>query len=149
MLRHVAFRLFMTLRALWAPTVLGVTGAVFDVGGRVLLVRHRYNPGWRLPGGGVDRGETPAAAILRELREEVGLEGASSEFVGLYTRKAGWATSVVALYRITGGTVNFRPNLEISAILFADPSAPPVDATPATLRRLAELRGAVPLSPHW
>lgn len=149
MLRHVTFRLFMSLRAIWAPTVLGVAGAVFDGSGRVLLVRHRYNPGWRLPGGGVDRGETPQAAILRELREEVGLEGGRSEFVGLYTRKAGWATSVVALYRIMGGTVNFRPNLEISAIQFADPQAPPRDTTPATLRRLAELRGDSPFSPHW
>jgi 8-oxo-dGTP pyrophosphatase MutT (NUDIX family) len=149
MLRLVTFRLFMTLRAIWAPTVLGVAGAVFDPDGRVLLVRHRYNPGWRLPGGGVDRGETPDAAIRRELREEVGLEGGACEFVGLYTRKAGWATSLVALYRVAGGAVNFRPNLEISAILFADPEAPPEGATPATLKRLAELRGAVPLSPHW
>ena len=149
MLRLVAFRLFMTLRAIWAPTVLGVAGAVFDAGGRVLLVRHRYSPGWRLPGGGVGRGETPAAAILRELREEVGLEGGAFEFVGLYTRKAGWATSLVALYRVTGRAVNFRPNLEISAILFADPHAPPDGSTPATLKRLAELRGAVSFSPHW
>ena len=49
---------------------------------------------------------------------------------------------VVALYRVTGAAVNFRPNLEIREICFADPRQPPDGTTPATLRRLAELTGA-------
>jgi 8-oxo-dGTP pyrophosphatase MutT (NUDIX family) len=148
-LRDVAFRLFMTLRAAWAPTAFGVVAAVEGADGRVLLVRHRYNPGWRLPGGGVDRGEPPQAAVLRELAEEVGLAGGAAQFFALYTRKAGWATSVVALYRIRGAAENFRPNLEISEICFADPLVPPDGCTPATLRRLQELTGAAEPSHHW
>ena len=147
-LRLVAFRLTMTLRALWAPTAMGVAAAVEGDDGRVLLVRHRYAPGWRLPGGGVNRGEPPQAAVLRELAEEVGLAGGTAQFFGLYTSKAGWATSVVALYRIRGAAVNFRPNLEISEICFADPRIPPEGCTPATLRRLKELTGGA-LSPYW
>ena len=138
----------MTLRVLWSPTVLGVAAAVFDDRGQVLLVRHRYNPGWRLPGGGVERGEPPQVAVLRELGEEVGLHGGASEFFGLYVRKAGWATSVVALYRIRGASVNFRPNLEIREICFADPGSPPDGCTQATLKRLAELGGAE-ISSYW
>ena len=149
MLRNAVFRLYMTLRVLWAPTALGVVGLVLDDQGRVLLVRHSYNPGWRLPGGGVGRGEPPAQAVLRELQEEVGLAGGLADFVSLQSRGAGWVTMVVALYRVTGGAVNFHPNLEIREICFADPRHPPEGTTPATLRRLAEFTGAVTPSPYW
>jgi ADP-ribose pyrophosphatase YjhB (NUDIX family) len=139
----------MTLRAIWAPTALGVAALVLDAQDRVLLVRHGYNPGWRLPGGGVDRGEPPAEAVLRELREEVGLAGGGATFVSLHSRKAGWATMVVALYRVAGGSVDFRPNLEIREICFADPRRPPEGCTPATLRRLSEFVGQAQPSPYW
>ncbi len=42
--------------------------------GRVLLVTHAYAQGWGLPGGLLDRGETPAVTVRREVREEVGLD---------------------------------------------------------------------------
>lgn len=149
MLRNAAFHVYMTLRAMLSPTVMGVAALVLDGEGRVLLVRHGYNPGWRLPGGGVSRGEPPAAAVLRELREEVGLTGASASFVSLHSARAGWATMVVALYRVAGGTLDFRPNLEIRAICFADPRHPPEGTTPATLRRLSEFLGHAQPSPYW
>lgn len=139
----------MSVRALWAPVALGVAALVTDDQGRVLLVRHSYSPGWRLPGGGVGRGEPPAHTILRELHEEVGLSGGSADFVSLHSRKAGWVTNVVVLYRVTGGRVDFRPNLEIREICFADPRQPPVGTSPATLRRLVEFTGEVPPSAYW
>ena len=145
----VVFRLFMTARALWSPSVFGVAGAVFDEAGRVLLVRQRYMAGWRLPGGGVNRGEPPQAGLLRELGEEVGLTGGTACFFGLYNRRAGWASNVVALYRVTGASVNFRPNLEIAEICFADPAHPPPGCSDATLRRLAELSGAAEPASGW
>ena len=49
-------------------------GALFVDGSRVLLVRKTYGNGWDIPGGYVDRGESPAEACAREIHEEIGLE---------------------------------------------------------------------------
>lgn len=50
-------------------------GAIItDQDGQVLLVNPTYKPGWNLPGGHVDAGETPHTACVRELHEELGLE---------------------------------------------------------------------------
>jgi 8-oxo-dGTP pyrophosphatase MutT (NUDIX family) len=55
----------------------------FDPAGRILMIRSvdpadRAKPAWwELPGGGIDPGESPEAACLRELREEVGLMSAT------------------------------------------------------------------------
>ncbi|GIG92144.1 NUDIX domain-containing protein [Plantactinospora endophytica] len=48
--------------------------AFFNDDGRILLVDPTYKKFWNLPGGGVDAGETPRAACVREVREELGLD---------------------------------------------------------------------------
>jgi len=56
--------------------VVGVGGVVLREG-RVLLVQHNYGPlngRWLLPGGHVGRGENLDAAVMREVREETGIE---------------------------------------------------------------------------
>lgn len=54
----------------------------------VLLIRHSSRsprPGtWSLPGGGVEHGEPPARAVVRELREETGLTGAVGDLLGVH-----------------------------------------------------------------
>jgi 8-oxo-dGTP diphosphatase len=49
-------------------------GALFVDGDRVLLVHKTYGNGWDIPGGYADKGESPAAACERELREELGIQ---------------------------------------------------------------------------
>jgi len=49
---------------------------IFNERGQVLLLKHRFRAGsgWGIPGGFLENGEQPEAALRRELREEVGLE---------------------------------------------------------------------------
>lgn len=41
--------------------------------GNILLAKPNYKKSWQLPGGGVDDGESPEEAIVREAREELSL----------------------------------------------------------------------------
>jgi 8-oxo-dGTP diphosphatase len=62
--------------------------AVVIVDGRILLTRISpagYPAGtWTLPGGGVDHGESPHDAVVRELYEETGLRALSSRLVDVH-----------------------------------------------------------------
>ena len=64
------------------PIVLVAAVALVDVDGRVLLAQRPAGKSmaglWEFPGGKVDTGETPEAALIRELAEELGLDVTAS-----------------------------------------------------------------------
>ena len=72
-----------------ARTRLGSYAICLDADGRILLCRlatGEPEPGaWTLPGGGVDFGEHPDDAVIRELREESGLNGEIVELEGVFS----------------------------------------------------------------
>lgn len=148
--RRMALALFTWLRALGSPVAFGVNAIVEDGNGNVLLVKQSYTRGWLLPGGGVGLGEDPVQAILRELREEIGLESsAAPEFMSLFTRKLGWTTNLIALYRVRDAKFAFKANWEIREILWASVAAPPSGTAMGVQRRLTEIASSAPHSPYW
>jgi 8-oxo-dGTP diphosphatase len=87
-------------------------GAVIrDDKGRLLLVKRGHEPGaglWSLPGGRIEPGETDAEALVREMREETGLEIAPGPLLGTVRRPAGDGDVVdIRDYTatVTGGTL--------------------------------------------
>ena len=127
---------------------LGVRAVVIDGSGRVFLIAHSYVPGWHLPGGGVEVGETAAHALARELREEGNIElEETPPLFGVYFNRRISRRDHVALYVVR----SFRqpappqPNHEIIAHGFFAPDALPAETTRATRERIAEvLHGRTP-----
>jgi len=78
----VALRWFGRLPRRMRAALLRHTGAVVALGavavverdGALLLVRHAYRHGWGFPGGSLRRREDPRTAVVREVREELGVE---------------------------------------------------------------------------
>ena len=65
-----------------SPLVLVAAVALVDADGRVLLAQRPEGKAmaglWEFPGGKLDPGETPEAALIRELEEELGIDVAAS-----------------------------------------------------------------------
>lgn len=134
------------------PMTLGVRGLILDAENRVFLVRHTYVPGWHLPGGGVETGETLEAAMAKELAEEgnIRLTGPmilhGVFFNGHVSPRDHVAVFVVRHFEQTAPRL---PDREIAEAGFFPLDALPERTTRGTRARLAEVLESRPVTPDW
>ncbi len=145
-------RVFQGYFRLRRPATLGVRGVVVDEKGHVLLLKHTYTAGWHFPGGGVERLETCAWSLSRELKEEAGIIAAPEalELISVHANHAFFPNDHVLVYRVRTWTQGKSTQKgEIAEVRFVDPKSPPPDITKGTQNRLDEIFGGKPRSEHW
>ncbi|AZV20447.1 MULTISPECIES: NUDIX domain-containing protein [unclassified Mesorhizobium] len=149
-LRARLFHLYFVLRR---PMTLGVRGLIHDRASRsVFLIRHTYVPGWQLPGGGVEVGETMNEALARELAEEGNIAlTAPPVFKSMHFNRRSSRRDHVGFYLLEhfSQTAPKRPDHEIAEAGFFPLDRLPQGTTPATLRRIAEVFDGEQPSPYW
>jgi 8-oxo-dGTP pyrophosphatase MutT (NUDIX family) len=148
----MAFKLLDGMSRRRDLVTLGAQGLVIGEGGRVLLIRHGYRPGWHFPGGGVEVGETVEMALARELHEETGviLTG-PAEFRGLYANFQIFPGDHVALFVVRAWEQPAIPpaNAEIAEQGFFHWQSVPESTVQGPRRRLAEVFGGTAQLASW
>jgi 8-oxo-dGTP pyrophosphatase MutT (NUDIX family) len=83
--------------------VVGVAGVVVD-DGRALVVERRTPQRWEVPGGALEHGESIPEGVVREVREETGLDVQVVRLCGVYQNVTLGPVALVFLCRRVGGT---------------------------------------------
>jgi 8-oxo-dGTP pyrophosphatase MutT (NUDIX family) len=102
--------------------------AVFGDEGVLLALRAELR-GWELPGGNALPGEDGDHAVVREVREETGIEARVEACVAEYVR-SGFRPHTARIYRCTAVGGHLRPSAETPRVGWFDPRHPPATLFP-------------------
>ncbi|MDC0534666.1 NUDIX domain-containing protein [Francisellaceae bacterium] len=117
---------------------------------KVLLVKHTYCPGWYLPGGGVNNGEHPDDAAVREIREEAGVITKDDPMLfGIYFQKYKKVNDYPIVYVVTHFEEGRANSVEISEVKWFGYDDLPLDMNHGSKNRIQEYFGLIPKSRKW
>jgi 8-oxo-dGTP diphosphatase len=122
---------------------IGAFAVILDEAGRVLLAHRRDYDLWNLPGGQVEPGEAPWQAVVREVREETGLDVVVTRLAIVDYRPE--RDELVFTFRcvVLGGA--FTPNDEADRSAYFAPDALPHNTPP---RHVERIQPAIALGPE-
>ncbi len=144
LVRKLVFRLFRVRTR-------GVKVMVFNRAGELLLIRNSYGRthSYVLPGGGVNRNETPEAAAAREVIEEVGLKVRGLARVSEHFSAREGKGDTIILFRADAEGEPRADNLEVEEARFFRLDRLPENVSASTLRRIAEHKGERRADGSW
>ena len=109
----------LAMRMVRAKFRAAVAAIIFDDKGRILLFKHTYRKyEWGLPAGGLEYGEQPQNAIVREFFEETGMELQVERILLAESSKEDRNISLIYLCTIVSGA--FKESNEISEMKYFD-----------------------------
>jgi 8-oxo-dGTP pyrophosphatase MutT (NUDIX family) len=124
------------------PRTFGAHALAITPEGKVILVRLRYASGWRLPGGGRAEDEDPRDAVLRELREEIGMTGHGEvQLAAELEERPDFKRDLASLLVVRD--VSYRPHRwswEVEAIIEREMDDLPRDMAPIARGWISSLR---------
>jgi ADP-ribose pyrophosphatase YjhB (NUDIX family) len=117
-----------------AKFTIGAFGIIFDEQGRVLLCHRRDIDVWNLPGGGMESGELPVEAVIREIKEETGLDAIVERLAGVYSKVDQDDLVFSFACRIVGGQLSVTT--ESSENRYFEPAHLPFNTSPRQVERI-------------
>lgn len=115
---------------------IGAFGIIFDAHDRVLLSHRRDLDVWNLPGGGVEHGELPTEAVVRETKEETGLDVVVERLVGVYGKENENDFVFAFVCRVVGGQLSATDEADESR--FFQVADIPFNTSPKQVERIRD-----------
>lgn len=128
----------------YATPKVDVRGVIFEQD-KILLVREKLDGDWALPGGWADIGLSPKEVVVKEVKEEAGLEVHPVRLLGVLDKKfhdhppaASHVYKMFILCEVTGGET--QAGLETLQVgYFGEDELPPLSAERVTLKQIQRL----------
>ena len=113
---------------------IGAFSIILDDENKILLCRRQDKDLWNLPGGRVERNESPWAAAIREAREEVNVDISVEKLIGVYFKQEQEEIVFQFLSRIERGTPSVSE--ESKEIAYFDIRTLPENTAPRQKERI-------------